>query len=148
MIYNIEIEGKSKSFIVVGDWGCNPDTPTKCNVKNQTNVADAMLNIHKQYSTSMVISVGDHFYDDGILSSNDPRWITGFENIYHKSLKPWYVVLGNHDVRGSVKAQIEYSDISKRWNLPSNYYTKDFALSNSKKLKLKHFVHEFICFFL
>lgn len=40
-----------------------------------------------------------------------------FESVYTaKSLKvPWYVLAGNHDHAGSVKAQIDYSHVSDRW---------------------------------
>ena len=99
-----------------------------------------MQSIHEELSTEFVISVGDHFYDDGVLSDKDPRWKSGFEDIYHPSLAPWYVVFGNHDVRGSIKAQIEYSKRSSvnghpRWIAPSSYYSQDFQLPNSNGLE-------------
>eukprot|EP00484_Ammonia_sp_Unknown_P030264 CAMPEP_0197032280 /NCGR_PEP_ID=MMETSP1384-20130603/10995_1 /TAXON_ID=29189 /ORGANISM="Ammonia sp." /LENGTH=436 /DNA_ID=CAMNT_0042461917 /DNA_START=24 /DNA_END=1334 /DNA_ORIENTATION=+ len=120
----------SISFLVIGDWGANPQEQS---IANQTSVARAMLSIHQRYSTRFVISVGDHFYPDGLLSKNDPRWISAFEQIYDTSLAPWYIAMGNHDVRGSVQAQIEYSELSQklRWNAPSTYYAKDFQLPQS-----------------
>lgn len=127
------------SFLVIGDWGANPVLQP---IVNQTLVANAMLKIHNKYSTQFVISVGDHFYDHGILTSQSKRWISGFENIYHSTLKPWYVIFGNHDLRGSVKAQIEYSKISKhnRWIVPSPFYAKDFKIPHSNEFSI-HFIN-------
>lgn len=134
---NHKNEKELLSFLVIGDWGANPKRQS---IANQTYIANAMKLIHDKYSTSFVISVGDHFYEDGIINSNDKRWITGFENIYDKSLTPWYIIFGNHDFRGSIKAQIEYSKLSKnnRWITgpfpPSFYYSKDFLIPNFNQL--------------
>jgi acid phosphatase len=35
---------------------------------------------------------------------------------------PWYPSLGNHDHRGKVQAEIEYSNKNPRWKLPAHYY--------------------------
>lgn len=115
---------------MVGDWGVNPKARP---IDHQIKVAKAMKSVHEDLLTDFVISVGDHFYDNGVLSDQDPRWKSGFEDIYHPSLAPWYVVMGNHDVRGSVKAQIAYSKSTAkgRWIAPSSYYSQDFKLPNS-----------------
>src|SRR6185436_4051945 len=34
----------------------------------------------------------------------------------------WYVALGNHDYDGNPQAQVDYSQISRRWRLPARYY--------------------------
>ena len=109
------------SFLVIGDWGMH-------GAPAQTRVGNAMLNTQKELATSFVISCGDHFYDNGILNETDKDFITGFENVYSKELGDWYLVLGNHDVRGSVKAQIGYSKHSQHWDFPNNYYYKDFII--------------------
>lgn len=36
---------------------------------------------------------------------------------------PWYGVLGNHEYRGNTQAMIDYSQVSRRWNMPARYYT-------------------------
>jgi len=84
-----------------------------------------MNNFSLQYPVNFIISTGDNFYTNGVRSVSDPLWQTCFENIYHWSSlqKDWYVVLGNHDYHGNPQAEIDYSKISRRWNLPSRYYT-------------------------
>ncbi len=72
-----------------------------------------------------VVSTGDNFYNFGVSGVADPKWRTSFEDVYtKKSLKvPWYVALGNHDYRGSVQAQIDYSATSPRWRMPARSFT-------------------------
>ncbi len=72
-----------------------------------------------------MISTGDNIYPSGVESVEDKQWLTKFEQIYHQefiSEQRWYAVLGNHDYRGNVLAQIEYSKVSARWVMPHNYY--------------------------
>ncbi|MFI5134658.1 MAG: purple acid phosphatase family protein [Chitinophagales bacterium] len=103
--------------MVVGDWGRQGEY-------HQQDVADVMNQYSNQYDARFIISTGDNFYTNGVRSVNDPLWQTCFENIYHWSSlqKDWYVVLGNHDYHGNPQAEIDYSKISRRWNLPSRYY--------------------------
>ena len=143
-INNIDKCGQTTSFLVIGDWGIvtksNPD------YSNKLKIGRAMKQIHDKFNTSFVISLGDQHYDHGIhlnhpldeLSISNPNsvdlkywFIDHFENAYHESLKPWYLILGNHDMRGSVKAQFKYSNISDRWNMPYNYYYKDFPIQST-----------------
>jgi tartrate-resistant acid phosphatase type 5 len=52
-------------------------------------------------NTSFIIALGDNFYDDGVLSSNDSMWSTHWEQVYLQNYSnmriPWYPVFGNHD---------------------------------------------------
>ena len=61
-------------------------------------------------------------------SVNDPLWMTNFELIYsHPELQvPWYPVLGNHEYRGNTQAVLDYSQVSRRWQMPARYYSKVF----------------------
>ena len=76
-----------------------------------------------QANAAFVISVGDNFYENGVASLQDPHWQQSFEHVYAaKSLQvPWYVVLGNHDYRGNVDAQLDYGKTHPRWNMPARY---------------------------
>ncbi|MEQ9438491.1 MAG: tartrate-resistant acid phosphatase type 5 family protein [Cyclobacteriaceae bacterium] len=108
----------SLQFCVIGDWGRRGQFRQKETATQLAKTAQKVL-------PDFVISTGDNFYDAGVESLDDPNWQESFEDIYdQESLQiPWYVVLGNHDYDGSVRAQIDYSLISQRWNLPARYYT-------------------------
>lgn len=112
-------------FYVLGDWGRN-------GFEHQKDVANAMNAAAYVLEPEFIFSTGDNFYPNGIASVNDPYWQSSFENVYNGHLLycPWYVALGNHDYRGNVEAQIEYSDISKRWTMPSRYFYVDKILED------------------
>ncbi len=82
----------------------------------------------------MVITTGDNFYEDGVTTVTDSQWQTSFERIYSDtSLQiPWLVSLGNHDYihLTSPDAEIAYTSISKRWNMPARYFQKDVTSSS------------------
>jgi len=108
-------------FAVVGDWGV-------AGAGNQAKVAEAMNTIANQCPYDFIISVGDNFYPSGVSSTQDPQWQASFESIYSGSglFCPWYVVLGNHDYKEDVDAEIAYSQQSSRWTMPSRYFSKSF----------------------
>lgn len=102
-----------------------------------------MGRIGEELDLDFVVSTGDNFYDNGLKAVNDPAFRESFSEIYsYKSLqKPWYsgefqirngefcipgasshmvflvAVLGNHDYRGDVKAQLDpiLKRIDRRW---------------------------------
>ncbi|CAN1312664.1 Purple acid phosphatase 8 [Linum perenne] len=94
-------DGGSLAVMVVGDWGRKGEY-------NQSEVAYQMGKIAEQVKLDFVISTGDNFYDDGLKGVDDPAFYQSFSHIYDApSLhKPWYNVLGNHDYRGNVEAQL------------------------------------------
>ena len=75
-----------------------------------------------------ILALGDTHHYMGIESIDDPLWMTNYELIYnHPELQiPWYPILGNHEYRGNTQAVIEYSNRSRRWQMPSRYYSKVF----------------------
>lgn len=102
----------SLSFLVVGDWGRRGDF-------NQSRVASQMGRIGEKLDVDFVVSTGDNFYDNGLIGKDDKAFKESFTDIYTaKSLqKQWYSVLGNHDYRGDVEAQLSsyLREIDSRW---------------------------------
>lgn len=121
----------SFSFIVLGDFGRVGDY-------YQKDVARELGHASVAIEAEFIVSVGDNFYPNGVQSTQDYHWISSYESIYtDPSLyTDWYVALGNHDYRGNVQAQIDYSNISRRWNMPARYYSKTFELEDGEKLLL------------
>lgn len=113
-------------FLIFGDWGRNGE-------RDQTEVAAQMALMAKALPAKFVISVGDNFYEDGVADLHDPQWNTSFENVYaDPALQvPWYVILGNHDYRGSCEAQLEYGKTHPRWQMPARYFQQTHQLNAS-----------------
>lgn len=118
------------SFLAIGDWG-------RGGSRSQKEVAAAMAAWAEKNPVAFVISTGDNFYEDGVGSVTDAKWHTSFEDVYWQSaLKvPWYVALGNHDYRGSVEAEIEYSASSARWRMPARAYTFTEAAGDGARVQ-------------
>jgi len=116
-------------FMVVGDWGRN-------GADHQVAVARQMGQWAEQHANDFIISTGDNFYPSGVVSEHDPLWHYSFENIYTAfSLQwDWYPILGNHDYKSDPDAQVRYSNISRRWKMPSRYYSKVFSLRDGRKV--------------
>jgi tartrate-resistant acid phosphatase type 5 len=115
------------NFLLLGDWG-------RMGEKDQRDVATQMGLTGERLKPRFIISVGDNFYEDGVTSVTDPHWEKSFEHVYTApSLQvPWWVALGNHDYHGSCEAQIEYSKLSKRWNMPARYFTRTETLPSGQ----------------
>ncbi|MBB2201322.1 purple acid phosphatase family protein [Gluconacetobacter tumulisoli] len=109
---------RTHNFVMIGDWG-------RRGHYEQTALGERMGRVAADHGSLYTVSVGDNFYDDGVTSVDDPQWRTSFEDIYTAdSLKSrWRVILGNHDYRGDVDAQLKYGQaVDSRWYLPARYY--------------------------
>jgi 3',5'-cyclic AMP phosphodiesterase CpdA len=120
-----KVKKNALRFIVFGDWGRNGED-------NQKQVARTMGVVAKKFKAEFIVSTGDNFYPNGVKSTRDYNWIASFENIYTaQSLQTdWYVVLGNHDYRGEPQAEIDYSEVDRRWNMPARYYSKTYFIDD------------------
>jgi tartrate-resistant acid phosphatase type 5 len=96
---------------VVGDWGCPQCTSARM-------VAQSLRATKPDY----VISVGDHFYPEGIQSTSDAN-VFSWIDMWTPSV-PWYLILGNHDYYGNSQAQIDLTNTFTYWNMESRYYTE------------------------
>ena len=107
----------SERFMVIGDWGTGRS--------DQRKVADAMATRAKRDGLDFILTTGDNFYENGVVSVDDPQWKTTFEDVYADAALrvSIYPSLGNHDHRGSIQAQIDYSRENRRWTMPAAYYT-------------------------
>jgi len=124
------LDGKF-NFLIANDLGRN-------GYYDQKPVAEMMGEVVELTGVEFVAALGDVHHFMGVQSVNDPLWLTNFELIYsHPELMiPWYPILGNHEYKGSTISVLEYSKISRRWQMPSLYYTKEIAISDSTKALL------------
>jgi hypothetical protein len=115
----IKLPGSSAfNFIIISDHGRN-------GYHNQKEVGITMGEVASDVSARFIVTAGDNFQTAGVQSVQDPLWWFNHENIYtDPSLNvDWYPALGNHDHGGNIQAQIDYSNISRRWKMPAPYYT-------------------------
>jgi hypothetical protein len=91
----------------------------------QRRTAAAARAYHRQRPFDFGITLGDNFYTIGMLSTDDPRWKTQFEDLYAPMGIRFYATLGNHDWAhpDSPAAEILYSRQSRTWRMPAPYYT-------------------------
>ncbi|TBH73549.1 metallophosphoesterase [Aquirufa nivalisilvae] len=117
------------SFLVIGDFGRQGEY-------HQKEVAKQMSLTGTEADIDFIITTGDNIYPKGVASAMDPIWKSSFEDIYlgHSLHVNWYPVLGNHDYAGNPQAEIDYSQISRRWNMPARYYSKTYKLSDGSQL--------------
>lgn len=119
------------NFIAMGDFGRNGED-------KQKEVAVQMGKTAKELNAGFFIITGDNFYPSGVASTQDYSWLASFEQVYtaHSLQNPWYVVLGNHDYKGNVQAEIDYTKISRRWYMPSRYYSRTVPINEDTTQKI------------
>jgi len=118
------------NFAVIGDWGRKGE-PDQARVAQQMGLHCAQAN------ATFVISVGDNFYEDGVASIQDPHWQQSFDHVYTApSLQvPWHSILGNHDYKGRVQAQLDYAKTitGTRWKMPARYFGETVAIGTTSR---------------
>lgn len=109
------------NFYVANDLGRN-------GYYDQKPIAELMGTMAEEIGPEFVLATGDIHHFEGVRSVSDPLWMTNYELIYsHPELMiDWFPVLGNHEYRGNTQAVMDYSNVSRRWTMPSRYYTKVF----------------------
>ena len=92
----------------------------------QKPIAELMGKMGEEIGPEAVIAAGDVQHFEGVISTQDPLWMTNYELIYsHPELMiSWFPVLGNHEYRGSTQAVLDYRNVSRRWEIGGRYYTK------------------------
>ncbi|HJV42159.1 tartrate-resistant acid phosphatase type 5 family protein [Caulobacter sp.] len=115
-------QGSALAFLALGDWGQQGGA-------TQRQVAAAMGATALDHASRFVVSAGDNFYPAGVTSTADAQWRLSFEDVYTAPALqiPWFSALGNHDYRGDVQAQIDYSRLSDRWRMPNRYFKVEGA---------------------
>lgn len=110
------------NFIVANDLGRN-------GYYDQIQIAEIMGNVAEELRPQGVLCPGDVHHFGGVESVDDPLWMTNYELIYkHPGLMiEWYPVLGNHEYRGNTQPVLDYTAVSRRWEMPERYYAKVFS---------------------
>ncbi|MFN8241400.1 MAG: metallophosphoesterase [Bacteroidales bacterium] len=114
------------TFMIANDLGRN-------GYFDQKPVAAMMGLVADVSGVDFVAALGDVHHFMGVQSVNDPLWMTNFELIYDRPelMIPWHPVPGNHEYRGNVQALLDYSGVSRRWQMPARYYSDDHSVTDS-----------------
>lgn len=96
---------------------------------DQKPIAATMGEMAEAIGPECIIAAGDVHHFNGVASTADPLWTTNYELIYsHPELMiDWVPILGNHEYRGNTSAVLDYSGVSRRWVMPSRYYSRSFS---------------------
>lgn len=120
-----KLEGKI-NFFMANDLGRN-------GYYDQKPIAATMGEMAEVIGPECIIAAGDVHHFNGVASTADPLWTTNYELIYsHPELMiDWLPILGNHEYRGNTQAVLDYSGISRRWVMPSRFYSRSFSHKKS-----------------
>jgi len=112
-----QVAAPGMNHILLGDWGRHGHY-------DQRRLGQTMGMTAERVGSQFTISMGDNFYEHGVKSVRDRQWQDSFQDIYTApSLHtPWRIMLGNHDYRGNIDAQLAYGRYDPRWVLPARYY--------------------------
>ena len=99
--------------LLLGDWGSGSI--------EQKNIAEKSAVTCDQLGCDLVLMMGDNFIQHGVENLDDPQFQGKFEKVYTQKV-PFYPVLGNHDLQGNWRAQVEYTNHSERWTMPDSSY--------------------------
>ncbi|MGL4228515.1 MAG: metallophosphoesterase [Tannerellaceae bacterium] len=104
----------------------------------QKPIAELMGEMAAEVDVEFVAAVGDTHHFLGVSSVDDPLWMTNYEQIYaHPELMiDWFAVCGNHEYRGNTQAVIDYTNVSRRWNMEDRYYSKVVDAGKNEKALL------------
>ena len=110
------------NFYIANDLGRN-------GYYQQKPIAELMGEMADVVNPECVIAAVDIHHFNGVASVNDPLWMTNYELVYsHPELMlDWYGVCGNHEYRGNTQAVLDYGKVSRRWVMPSKYYSKVYS---------------------
>jgi tartrate-resistant acid phosphatase type 5 len=111
--------------VAFGDYGAGS--------AQQAEVVRAIAQRNRSMPFDLGITMGDNFNPCGVESVNDPKWKSGWEDLYTPLGFPFYAALGNHDYghpalgcrfqRVSPDAEVAYTTHSTSWHLPARYYS-------------------------
>lgn len=110
------------NLIVANDLGRN-------GYYEQKQMAELMGEMAETIGPEAVLALGDVHHYMGVQSIYDPLWMSNYENIYsHPELQvEWLPILGNHEYRGNTQAVVDYSRLSRRWEMSAKYYSRTFT---------------------
>jgi len=106
-------ESTEVKVLLLGDWGSGS--------VEQKNIAVKTAITCDQLGCDLVLMLGDNYIQHGVENLQDPQFQEKFEEVYTQKV-PFYPVLGNHDLQGNWRAQVEYTNHSDRWTMPDSNY--------------------------
>lgn len=109
-------------FVALGDAGEGNE--------KQHRVGATIARVCAELGCDFALYLGDNIYNSGVDSVDDEQFETKFERPYEALAFPFYVALGNHDYGADgagwewhkADYQVEYTQKSTKWTLPSHYY--------------------------